>query len=388
MAGLEADADAAAAVAGLIDAQLLGIVVLDDNLVVRRTLGTLAARVAVGAPVSQSLFALHGHDADLQGLRTGPSPPFRSLNVAMMLAPGDNPRLDISVLWDGGNARFLVVLMPSASNDELERVVHVATRQRMLAETELARQSSEIQLANAELKQANEQLALFAHVIAHDLTSPLRALRYQAEDLRSSLDRDGEGRKAVREAAEVLTAQARRMSVMVRDLLAYVRLVSRAGAAAPVDTAALIAAIVASLPHPPGLAVRTTGTWPVIETLSAPLDLVLRNLIDNAIKHHDRAEGLIVVDAQPAQDALEIRVSDDGPGIPRQFQAAMFLPFRRLNADDTGVQGSGMGLTLVLKAVRESAASLDVVSDAGAARGTTFRLRWPGRVLPSNLMLP
>ena len=76
--------------------------------------------------------------------------------------------------------------------------------------------------------------------------------------------------------------------------------------------------------------------------MSTPLDLVLRNLVDNAIKHHDREHGRIVLTCTDHPSALEIAVSDDGPGIAPEHFECVFLPFQTMSGD-----GAGMGLAIV-----------------------------------------
>jgi signal transduction histidine kinase len=112
-------------------------------------------------------------------------------------------------------------------------------------------------------------------------------------------------------------------------------------------------------------------------TLAALLDLVLRNLIDNAISHHDKDTGTISIAIAEDDESLNISVTDDGPGIPPQHQTAIFLPFRTLAAADTNPVSSGMGLAIVSRALSTVGGSIDVVSDAPKTRGTSFRIRWP-----------
>jgi hypothetical protein len=111
-------------------------------------------------------------------------------------------------------------------------------------------------------------------------------------------------------ALEDLRFQATRLARLVSDLLAYSRLDDKAEADTEVDTRQLLGAIIASLPRPSGLEIDIVGDWPSLRTAEPLLDLVLRNLIDNAIKHHDTGIGTIEV-----RGALDDQapVVDDGP---------------------------------------------------------------------------
>ena len=169
---------------------------------------------------------------------------------------------------------------------------------------------------------------------------------------------------------------------MLTDLLAYTRIGHTEEAYAEVDTRALMVAIVKSLPRPEGFSVDLAGDWPVMEVIEPALDLVVRNLLDNAIKHHDRPNGRVVIAAQSWPRGLEISVADDGPGIAPEHHAAVFQPFLKLASGATPeTSGSGIGLSLVRKAAETAGAVLTLESDPGARRGTTFRLRWPGRIV-------
>ena len=166
------------------------------------------------------------------------------------------------------------------------------------------------------------------------------------------------------------------MTAMLSSLLDYASIMRKSDAIARVDTAMLVRTIISSLDVPAGMSMSVAGHWPVVNTMAAPLDLVLRNLIDNAVKHHDRPTGHIEVGAVLDIHALTITVIDDGPGIPPEHRDVAFLPFRKLhsNGDKTG---QGMGLALVRRTVEAAGGGIRVDSPAPAARGTTFTVRWP-----------
>jgi signal transduction histidine kinase len=98
------------------------------------------------------------------------------------------------------------------------------------------------------------------------------------------------------------------------------------------------------------------------------------------VLHHDRAAGHVIVSAELKRQALVIDVTDDGPGIPRDHQESIFLPFRTLAEAPTD-DHHGIGLALVRKTVDVVNARLEVISDPAIRRGTTFRLDWPLAIL-------
>ena len=113
---------------------------------------------------------------------------------------------------------------------------------------------------------------------------------------------------------------------------------------------------------------------PKLLATRTPLETVLRNLINNAIKHHDRADGHVHIVAEEHDDFVEFCVIDDGPGIHPQYHERIFELFQTLKPRDQ-VEGSGMGLAIVKKTVENYGGSITVESTEG--EGATFRFTWP-----------
>jgi signal transduction histidine kinase len=164
------------------------------------------------------------------------------------------------------------------------------------------------------------------------------------------------------------------MSDMLTALLVYSSAGRKAEVLELVDTRALVRGIVGSVHRGPDFRIEVNGVWPVLETLRAPLDLVLRNLIDNAIKHHDREDGVVRVVGADGAAELEISISDDGPGIAPKHREAILLPFRKLSEHS---DGQGMGLAVVSRTLEIVGGRLVVLTCPNGGRGATFRVLWP-----------
>ena len=106
--------------------------------------------------------------------------------------------------------------------------------------------------------------------------------------------------------------------------------------------AAIVDDIIDLISPPKGFTIVGAEDMPCIETHRVPLETVLRILISNAIKHHDRTEGRIEVSARHVGEFVEFAVTDDGPGIPEEFHDRIFKMFQTLKPRDE-VEGSGMG---------------------------------------------
>ncbi len=239
-------------------------------------------------------------------------------------------------------------------------------------EERVQQRTAQLEATNAELSKNNRELDAFAYVASHDLKSPLRGIDQLAtwitEDLSETLDPD------TATHLRLMRNRINRMEMLLSDLLAY----SRAGRVtqelSKVDTHTLVSETfdLLSLSHLMGFSVA--DNMPIFVTLHTPLELVFRNLLNNAIKHHDHPEGYIKVEVETLAEGYAFIVSDDGPGIAPEHHERVFGMFQTLRPRDE-VEGSGMGLAIVKKTVESVGGTITLTSDG--LRGASFRFTWP-----------
>jgi PAS domain S-box-containing protein len=104
------------------------------------------------------------------------------------------------------------------------------------------------------------------------------------------------------------------------------------------------------------------------------LKQILLNLLSNAIKYN-RAGGSVSVTSTIVEGRLQARVQDTGQGIPEARLAELFVPFNRLGVDSTGIEGTGLGLSLSQALADAMGGSLSL--EATSPEGTTFLLEVP-----------
>jgi signal transduction histidine kinase len=223
-----------------------------------------------------------------------------------------------------------------------------------------------------QLLRSNADLLAFAYSASHDLKAPLRAITHLAgwisQDLATTASPE------TLEHLELLQGRARRLQALLDGLLAYSRIGRGESDAEDLNLADIVEDILAVAPPPPGFVVVCEGTMPTIRVMRTPLRVVLDNLIANSLKHHDRAEGRVTIAMRRADGLVEIRVSDDGPGIPAQFHDRVFEIFQTLASRDR-VESSGMGLAIVKKMIEVHGGRVWIES-APPERGTTVAFTW------------
>ncbi len=196
---------------------------------------------------------------------------------------------------------------------------------------------------------------------AHELRSPLAALRTVLEVALVHPDPDGPEPTLRIALEEVL-----RMARLVDDLLLLARL--DAGVPRPVqevDLAEVVREVV-----PPGVVLDLVPAH--VTGDRDALGRVVRNLVDNALRHASRTVAVTVTGGDP----VDLVVDDDGLGIPDQDRERVFDRFTRLDSPRTrDAGGTGLGLAIVRELV--AAAGGTVTAEQSPAGGARLRVRLP-----------
>lgn len=203
----------------------------------------------------------------------------------------------------------------------------------------------------------------FVADVAHELRSPLAAMRTQLE----VAERLGEGSPLT----DDLHRDVLRMSALVEDLLTLARLDGDAAPlhpSTPLDVSALLGAVAARYVDrrvPITVEPATAPTWAAGD--ADELERVVGNLVENALRH---AAGKVVLSGRPEHSRVVIRVDDDGPGIGVVDRDRVLERFTRLDeARDRDAGGSGLGLAIVTELVRRRGGDVQLtVSPYGGLR--------------------
>ncbi|HVF16812.1 MAG TPA: ATP-binding protein, partial [Steroidobacteraceae bacterium] len=221
-----------------------------------------------------------------------------------------------------------------------------------------------------QLQLAYEELEGFAYAVAHDLKAPLRAIdgfsHLLDESLRSYSDEQtGLYLKRIRRSVV-------KMAALIDDLLAYSRIERRALLQQKLDLKRLVADVIDECRQEiQARGIDVVVDVPAIELQGDPegVALIIRNLVQNAVKFSRDALPSIHILAFAAERRVTVSIRDNGIGFDMQYHDQIFKLFHRLHREDE-YQGTGIGLALVRKALERMNGSVRAQSKEG--EGTTF----------------
>ena len=274
---------------------------------------------------------------------------------------------DGTIHWTRGSGRVFgdadgtPIRMIGTGQDITERRVIEDERDRLLIEE----------------RRAGEFREAFVDVISHELRTPITTILGTTE----LLSRPGRVDDPVVRAAMLtdVRAESERLHRLVEDLLVLSR-VERGRLvvdAEPLQLSRLLGLVVAhEAEELPSIHVRLVlpAALPVVSGEATYVEQIVRNLLENAAKYAP-ADTDVVVSAERVDDDVVIRVSDDGPGIPRASREHIFDLFYRDPETARSVAGSGIGLFVCRNLVEAMGGTMTV--DASPSGGAEFAFSLP-----------
>jgi|GEM_PF-1165589 len=244
--------------------------------------------------------------------------------------------------------------------------------------TEWTNQQAKLREYLGSIERRNKELDRFAYLVSHDLKSPLRAIFNLTLFIEDELS---EMAPAVQEKFREMRRRGEQMERLIDGILSYSRIGRKKYEVRKTASRALLDAALQLSNWPDHLELRVSGNWPELTVEETPFIQVFSNLINNAVKYHDKTEGGWVqleahLDADP-RFAL-FCIQDNGPGIEERFHDKVFEIFQTIPREDskgTAPEGSGIGLALVRKVVEEKGGRVLLESQPGW--GSLFRFTWP-----------
>ncbi|PYQ26945.1 MAG: hypothetical protein DMF56_22490 [Acidobacteria bacterium] len=273
---------------------------------------------------------------------------------------------------DGSAIAVSVSISPVAERDVQQGAVVIARdiRERKHAVEELHHTMKRLQQSNRELED-------FAYVASHDLQEPLRKIQAFGDLLKSkhgpTLDTQG------RDYIERMQSAARRMQVLINDLLSFSRVTTKAQPFVPVDLNEIARGVVHDLEirmHDAAGAM-SVGELPTIDADPLQMRQLLQNLASNGLKFHRPGIPPHVEIRGSTNDGLaNITVSDNGIGFDQKYAERIFTMFERLHGKGK-YEGTGIGLAICRKIAERHGGEIRAESTPG--EGSTFVVSLPVR---------
>ncbi len=271
-------------------------------------------------------------------------------------------------------------LLWSASASVEQRLIYaVATdiTERKQVEEQLHRARNEAERAREEAERANRAKSEFLSRMSHELRTPLNAVLGFGQ----LLEMDNLNEEQQESVGQILKG-GRHLLDLINEVLDIARIeVGRiALSLEPVAVdEAVLGAVDLIRPLATERGVRLGTEIPVspgyVTADRQRLKQVLLNLLSNAVKYN-RPGGSVAVRCVPASGGwARVEVADDGSGIAPEYMSRLFVPFERLGAETSGVEGTGLGLALSKRLVEVMGGTLEV--DSAPGRGSTFSVSLP-----------
>jgi len=215
------------------------------------------------------------------------------------------------------------------------------------------------------LEKSNDELQEYAHIVSHDLKSPLRSI----DALVSWLEEDNKGKldEASLQNINLIKSTLEKMENLISDILEYSSLTGSESEMEPVDVQSLVDELKDMLFVPEHISLKIDQALPTIYGDKVKLQQVFQNLISNAIKYNDKEKGLIEVDVSDEGAFYEFSVYDNGMGIDPKNHDKIFKIFHAINKSK---DSTGIGLSIVKKIINLHGGDIWLESEIG--KGTTF----------------
>jgi signal transduction histidine kinase len=251
---------------------------------------------------------------------------------------------------------------------QIQRRLHEALEQRVKERT------AELEAANAALRASNSELDAFARTVAHDLKGPLSAIiGYNDLLIRTGLELEFQERLEIYQS---LKRSSQKAVVIIDELLLLAGTRQKVVELSPLMMDGIVGQVLERL-GPAIIAqsakIALPNQWPTAMGYAPWIEQVWTNYISNGLKYGGQPPCLDLGATLQADSMICFWVRDNGAGLTKGEQAALFVEFSRLNQDQA--EGHGLGLAIVRRIIERLGGTVGVNSEPG--QGSLFYFTLP-----------
>lgn len=222
------------------------------------------------------------------------------------------------------------------------------------------------------LRQSNKELEEYAHVVSHDLKSPLRNISALTEWIKADLEEHLEGEAAMHFG--MIEQTLIEMDRLIDGILNYSSIGKLQNNNEWVDLNEIFENSLAKLHVPPHFSIAKLNELPKVFCNPVRLGQVFTNLMSNAIKYNNKPLGILEIWAEENTKEISLHFKDNGKGIPPEGIEKVFKIFQTIESDKSS---TGIGLSIVKKIIQSYGGEVSISSEIN--KFTTIHLKVPKR---------
>ena len=216
-----------------------------------------------------------------------------------------------------------------------------------------------------DLESSNKGLQEYAHIVSHDLKSPLRSISalstWLYEDYKDKLDDDGIFN------LKMMQEKVASMDKLIDGILKYSTINKDTLETGVVDVNEVVKEITAVIYIPTHVSVKITNPLPIIFADRTKIYQLFQNFLSNAVVNIEKEKGLVQIGSVERENFWEFSIQDNGIGIPKAYHEKIFKIFQSIGNKE---RSTGIGLSIVKKIIDLYEGKVWLKSAQG--KGTTF----------------